>query len=179
MNRGSAGVSMSHAGLHQTFAQVALPVRRRRRGVHPRRPARLGSARPAVQSVKKIHALPGLDPRTRTSQGYNPEFILARLFYCLCSDRASIADVEWLNAKPLVRELARVDTFADQTQIGEWLRTQTDASIAPSGNPPPSLCRGSLRGRLGALDLHGSGRGFSTTRRLKGRAYIRCLLYVW
>jgi hypothetical protein len=30
----------------------------------------------------------------------------------------------------LARQLARVQHFADQTQLGEWLRKQTDASIA-------------------------------------------------
>ena len=30
----------------------------------------------------------------------------------------------------MARQLARVKHFADQTQLGEWLRNQTDASIA-------------------------------------------------
>lgn len=79
---------------------------------------------------KKIRALPGLDPRSRTTHGYNPDLIVAQLLYCLCSGGASLADAERLNDEPLVRELARTPKFADQTQLGEWLRAQTDASIA-------------------------------------------------
>lgn len=79
---------------------------------------------------KKLRALPGLDPRVRTTHGYSPELIVGQLLYCFCSGGASLADAERLNDEPLVRQLARVQHFADQTQLGEWLRKQTDASIA-------------------------------------------------
>ena len=79
---------------------------------------------------KKIRALPGLDPRTRTSHGYSPELLVAQLLYSFCSGGASLADAERLNDEPLVRQLARVAKFADQTQLGEWLRKQNDTSIA-------------------------------------------------
>jgi hypothetical protein len=79
---------------------------------------------------EKIRALPGLDPRSRTSHGYSPELIVAQLLYSFCSGGASLADAERLNDEPLVRQLARVNKFADQTQLGEWLRKQSDASIA-------------------------------------------------
>lgn len=79
---------------------------------------------------RKIRALPGLDPRTRTSHGYSPELIVAQFLYSFCSGGASLADAERLNDEPLVRQLARVEKFADQTQLGEWLRKQSDASIA-------------------------------------------------
>jgi hypothetical protein len=77
----------------------------------------------------KIRALPGIDPRTRTSHGYSPELIVAQLLYSFCSGGASLADAERLNDEPLARQLARVKQFADQTQLGEWLRKQSDASI--------------------------------------------------
>lgn len=79
---------------------------------------------------EKLRALPGLDPRTRTTHGYSPELIVAQLLYCFCTGGASLADAERLNTEPLVRQLARVEHFADQTQLGEWLRKQSDASIA-------------------------------------------------
>ena len=79
---------------------------------------------------KKICALPDIDPRTRTTHGDNPDLIVAPLLYCLCSGGASLADAERLNDEPLVRELARVKKFADQTQLGEGLRAQTEAAIA-------------------------------------------------
>jgi hypothetical protein len=78
----------------------------------------------------KIRMLPGIDPRVRTTHGYSPELTVAQLLYCFCSGGASLADAERLNDEPLVRQLARVQRFADQTQLGEWLRKQSDASIA-------------------------------------------------
>ncbi|NGO38629.1 hypothetical protein G4L39_04335, partial [Limisphaera ngatamarikiensis] len=83
---------------------------------------------------QKIRALPGLDPRTRTSHGYSPELIVAQLIYCFCSGGASLADAERLNDEPLVRPLARVKKFADPTQLGQWLRQQSDTSIAALWN---------------------------------------------
>lgn len=78
---------------------------------------------------QKLRAVPGLDPRTRTTHGYAPELIVAQFLYCFCTGGASLADAERLNDEPLVRQLARVAHFADQTQLGEWLRKQSDASI--------------------------------------------------
>jgi hypothetical protein len=78
---------------------------------------------------RKIRALPGLDPRTRTSHGYSPELLVAQLLYSFCSGGASLADAERLNDEPLVRQMARVEKFADQTQLGEWLRKQSELSI--------------------------------------------------
>jgi DDE family transposase len=78
---------------------------------------------------RKVRALPGLDPRTRTSHGYSPELIVAQLLYSFCSGGSSLADAERLNDEPLARQMARVEKFADQTQLGEWLRKQSDASV--------------------------------------------------
>jgi hypothetical protein len=78
----------------------------------------------------KIRSLPGIDPRVRTSHGYSPELIVAQLLYSFCSGGASLADAERLNDEPLARQLARVKEFADQTQLGQWLRQQSDVSIA-------------------------------------------------
>jgi hypothetical protein len=57
---------------------------------------------------------------------------MALLF--LFAGGASLADAERLNDEPLARQLARVPRFADQTQLGEWLRKQNDTSIAASGS---------------------------------------------
>ena len=92
---------------------------------------------PAIEALaqqfglwEKLRAIPGLDPRSRITHGYSPELIVAQLLYSFCSGGASLADAERLNEEPLCRQLARVEQFADQTQLGEWLRKQTDASIA-------------------------------------------------
>jgi len=91
---------------------------------------------PAIEALaqefglwKKIRALRGIDPRVRTRHGYSPELNVAQLLYSFCSGGASLADAERLNDEPLVREMARVSRFADQTQLGEWLRKQSDVSI--------------------------------------------------
>lgn len=78
----------------------------------------------------KIRTLPGIDPRQRPTHGYGPELIVAQLLYCFCSGGASLADAERLNDEPLARQLAGVERFADQTQLGEWLRKQSEASVA-------------------------------------------------
>ena len=91
---------------------------------------------PAVEALaqefglwNQIRALPGIDPRVRSTHGYSPELIVAQLLYSFCSGGASLADAERLNDEPLARQLARVKQFADQTQLGEWLRKQSDASL--------------------------------------------------
>jgi hypothetical protein len=92
---------------------------------------------PAVEALaqefglwKKIRALPGLERRVRTTHGYSPELLVAQLVYCLCSGGASLADAERLNDEPLACQLAKVKHFADQTQLGEWLRKQSLESVA-------------------------------------------------
>ena len=78
----------------------------------------------------KVRRLPGLDSRTRTSHGYSPELIVAQIRCCFWTGGASLADAERLNDEPLARQLARVAKFADQTQLGEWVRARSDESIA-------------------------------------------------
>jgi len=77
----------------------------------------------------KIRALPGIDPRVRTSHGYSPDLIVAQWLYSFCSGGASLADAQRLKDEPLARPLARVNQCADPTQLGEWLRKQSDVSI--------------------------------------------------
>jgi len=92
---------------------------------------------PALEALRqrfglwpKLRALPGIDPRVRPSHGYAPERIVAQFLYSFCSGGASLADAERLDEEPLARQLARVERFADQTQLGEWLRKQSEGSIA-------------------------------------------------
>jgi hypothetical protein len=96
---------------------------------------------PAIEALaqefglwKKLRALPGLDWRVRSTHGYSPELIVSQFLYCFCSGGASLADAERLNDEPLALQLARVEHFADQTQLGEWLRKQSDASVAALWN---------------------------------------------
>jgi hypothetical protein len=91
---------------------------------------------PAIEALcqefglwEKLRAIRGLDPRQRQTHGFAPEVHIAQLLYSLCSGGSSLADAERLNDEPLVRQLARVKAFADQTTLGEWLRKQTPQSI--------------------------------------------------
>ena len=79
---------------------------------------------------EKVRALKCLDPRKDKKRGYSPEVIIGQLIYALCSGGGCLSDSEALNDDPLARELFGVGKFADQSQVGEWLREQTEASVA-------------------------------------------------
>ena len=79
---------------------------------------------------EKVRALKCLDPRKDRKRGYSPEVILGQLIYALCSGGGCLSDSEALNDDPLARELFGVGKFADQSQVGEWLREQTEESVA-------------------------------------------------
>lgn len=55
--------------------------------------------------------------------------IAGQLIYALGSGGGCLADSEALNDDPLARELFGVERFADQSQVGEWLRGQTPGSL--------------------------------------------------
>jgi hypothetical protein len=78
----------------------------------------------------KVRKLACLDPRTDRKRGYGPEVIVGQLLYALCSGGGCLSDSEALNDDPLARELFGVGKFADQSQVGEWLRAQSEASVA-------------------------------------------------
>ncbi|MDW8310868.1 MAG: transposase, partial [Verrucomicrobiales bacterium] len=78
----------------------------------------------------KLRQLPCLDPRRDKRRGYSPEVIVGQLIYALCSGGGCLSDSEALNDDPLARELFGVEKFADQSQVGEWLREQSEESVA-------------------------------------------------
>jgi len=77
----------------------------------------------------KVRQLSCLDPRKDKRRGYGPEVILGQLIYALCSGGGCLSDSEALNDDPLARELFGVGKFADQSQVGEWLREQSEESV--------------------------------------------------
>ncbi len=79
---------------------------------------------------RKIRALACLDPRRDKKRGYSPEVIIGQLIYALCSGGGCLSDSEALNDDPLARELFGVAKFAGQSQVGEWLREQSEESVA-------------------------------------------------
>ena len=70
-----------------------------------------------------------LDPRRDKRRGYSPEVIVGQIIYALCSGGGCLSDSEALNDDPLARELFGVAKFADQSQVGEWLRGQSDQNV--------------------------------------------------
>lgn len=79
---------------------------------------------------EKIRACGCLDARKDKKRGYGPEVIVGQLIYALCSGGGCLSDSEALNDDPLARELFGVGKFADQSQVGEWLREQSEESVA-------------------------------------------------
>lgn len=79
---------------------------------------------------EKLRRLGCLDPRTDKKRGYGPEVIIGQLIYALCSGGGCLSDSEALNDDPLARQLFGVRKFADQSQVGEWLREQSEQSVA-------------------------------------------------
>lgn len=96
---------------------------------------------------KKTRALPGLDPRTRTSHGYSPELIAAQLLYCFCSggasrpaSRSSPTRLNWANACAInptpTAPTARAGR-AERVRVGEKadFDRPSDAECAMAGPP--------------------------------------------
>jgi hypothetical protein len=77
----------------------------------------------------KVRRLSCLDPRKDKKRGYSPEVIIGQLIYALSSGGGCLSDSEALNDDPLARELFGVGKFADQSQVGEWLREQSEESV--------------------------------------------------
>src|SRR5258706_4872067 len=79
---------------------------------------------------KKLAALTVIDPRRDRSRGYGAEVIAGQIIAALCSGGTDLVDSERLNADPLAKELFGVAKFADESQVGEWLRAQTAEGLA-------------------------------------------------
>jgi hypothetical protein len=78
---------------------------------------------------KRLHQEPSLDPRQRTGAGFSPVANLAQLLFTLTSGGASLADAERLAQDRVLMQLLGLDKGADQTTLGEWLRSQTKESL--------------------------------------------------
>jgi len=78
---------------------------------------------------QRIGKLGSLDPRRDKRRGYSPEVIVGQLIYALCTGGGCLSDSEALNEDPLAGKLFGVERFADQSQVGEWLRGQSAQSV--------------------------------------------------
>jgi hypothetical protein len=78
---------------------------------------------------RKLRQFDCVDPRRDKQRGYGPEVIIGPLLYALCSGGGCLSDSETLNEDRPARELFGVSKFADQSQVGQWLREQSEASV--------------------------------------------------
>lgn len=91
---------------------------------------------PAIEALaqafdlwRKLRQLSLLDPRKRKGSGFGADAIVAQFIYCFAAGGASLADAQRLEEDALARRLARMDGFADESTLGEWLRAQTPESV--------------------------------------------------
>ncbi len=70
-----------------------------------------------------------IDPRKRPGSGFGPDGIVAQFIYSFAAGGALLAAAERLAEDSLAQRLARMDCFADETTLGEWLRAQTPDSV--------------------------------------------------
>lgn len=79
---------------------------------------------------QKLAGLRVLDPRRDCSRGFGPEVIAGQIIAALCSGGTDLVDSERRNDDPLAKQLFGVKKFADESQVGEWLRAQTEDGVA-------------------------------------------------
>ena len=78
----------------------------------------------------KLRALKCLDLRCDTSHGFSPEVIVAQIVFSLCSGGTGLSDAEKLGRDKTLAPLLGIKRGADAATIGEWLRGQSEQSIA-------------------------------------------------
>lgn len=78
----------------------------------------------------KLRKLSCLNPRKDRMCGFGPEVIVGQLIYPLCSGGGCLSDSQALNDDPLACEFLCVGKFADQSEVEQWLREQSEESVA-------------------------------------------------
>jgi hypothetical protein len=79
---------------------------------------------------EKLANLAVIDPRRDRSRGFAPEVLAGQIIAALCSGGTTLVDSERLNDDPLAKHLFGVAKFADESQVGEWLRAQSAPAVA-------------------------------------------------
>jgi len=78
---------------------------------------------------RKLDQIPSLDRRRRKSSGFAPSAMVAQLIFTLTSGGHSLADVERLGRDRVLMELVGLAKGADESTVGEFLRSQTRESL--------------------------------------------------
>lgn len=76
-----------------------------------------------------LAAIPGIDPRKRTTSGFSPTALIAQMVVGFTSGATSLADMERVGSDQVLRELVGLSAGADQSTLGEWLRAQTPRTV--------------------------------------------------
>lgn len=78
---------------------------------------------------KRIQEEPLLDPRKRQGAGFSPAAVVAQFLFSFTSGGSGLADAERVGADKVLMNLLGLQSGADQSTLGEWLRAQTKESI--------------------------------------------------
>ena len=78
---------------------------------------------------ERIPQIDGIDPRKRKSSGHDPEAMAAQIIFSLTSGGSTLADAERIGQDAVLLESVGLEKVADQTTLGEWLRSQTPQSV--------------------------------------------------
>jgi hypothetical protein len=76
-----------------------------------------------------LAAIPGIDPRKRTSSGFSPVAVISQMMVGFTSGATSLADMERVGIDRVLMELVGLAEGADQSTLGEWLRAQTPQTV--------------------------------------------------
>lgn len=76
-----------------------------------------------------LAAIPGMDPRKRTTSGFSPVALIAQMMVGFTSGATSLADMERVGSDQVLMGLVGLSGGADQSTLGEWLRTQTPQTV--------------------------------------------------
>jgi len=102
-----------------------------------------------------LRSQPSLDRRRDKTRGFSPEVMAAQIIVSLCSGGSSLADAERLGQDKGLKKALGVARFADQTQLGEWLRELGDEGLAALQEVSRKLVAGALAQCQGARVRNG------------------------
>jgi len=78
---------------------------------------------------ERLSKIEGLDPRKRLSSGFSPLSLLSQMVLGFASGATSLADMERLGRDEVLIGLVGLTQGADQSTLGEWLRSQTERTV--------------------------------------------------
>ena len=77
----------------------------------------------------QLSQVEGIDPRKRPASGFSPISLISQIILGFASGATSLADMERLGRDQVLVELVGLAKGADQSTLGEWLRSQSERSV--------------------------------------------------